>query len=814
MHVERSERVEFAADFKVGDWLVEPSLDRVSRSGNVMRLRPQLIDLLVLLARHAGRTVSKDMILDSVWQGQHVAESGMTRCIAEIRQALEDDAREPRMVQTIPKRGYRLVAPVEFLDMPAAATAVDVATVPPAAAPAVELPGELPAGESDLVGAEPEPVEPAPAAGPMTPAIQRIPSRVGWTLGSVVGGALLLVITWAAAGWTPVPVLSERDTVLLADVVNSTGDATFDGTLRLALAVHLGQAPFLHILPAGHVRSALTLMGRSPDQPMTGPVAFEVCQREGAAVLLAGSIARMGAHYAVGLEAVNCRTGDTIGRELLEVNDKDGVLGALETAAARIRRVLGESRESLRQFDVPVVQATTPSLDALKALSLGDYNREHARLGDALTFYRRATELDPQFALAWARRGAAARNVGEFDEATPALQKAYALRDRVSEPERFYILSHYYRFVEDDPAKAVETLQLWKRTYPGSVVPVTNLASLFVNVFGQYDAALPEAREAVRLAPYSSIARSALVASYLGTNRIAEARQALSDGAARGATDLLWHGLAYEMAFLDGDLAGMAEHVRWAAGDPAAALELTQYRAFAAASAGRLREARRLWSEAARAGAQTGSAARQALVRVAEAEVEALIGDAGRARTAAESALALDQKSDTMLFAAIALALAGDAVRARTLVEAAAPRVKPGVCSRFVWLPVGRALVEAESGRPDQALDLIRPSSRFERGREFGLEPLGVRASIELSAGRFGEAAATFEELLRLRAANPLSPWIPYARLGLARARAYAGDLRGSAVAYDALLESLKTADADAPILVVARRERAKLGIG
>jgi len=585
--------------------------------------------------------------------------------------------------------------------------------------------------------------------------------------------------------------------------------------------VHLGQAPFLHILSPDHVRSALTLMGRSPDQPMIGPVALEVCRREGAAVLLAGSIAPMGSHYAVGIEAIACRTGESIDRELLEVNGKEQVLTQLGTAAARLRLKLGESRSSLRQYDVPIVRATTPSLEALRALSLGDLNRDHARLGDALTLYRRATDLDPQFALAWARRGAAARNLGQSvgderfaaaDEPTLAFRKAYELRDRVSEPERFYILGHYYRFVASDPGKAVETYRMWQRTYPGSPVPPTNLASIYVNTYGQYDAALPEAREAVRLSPYSSLACKTLVVAYLGTNRVLEARQALREAAGRGVADLVWHGLAFQVAFADGDTSAMLEHVRWASGNPPAAIVMTQYHALAAASVGRLREARQLWSEAATTAAQVGTPATQAGIRLMEAQTEALLGDTHRARLAAEAALAVDQQPGTLRSAAIVFALSGDPARAGRLVDAASRLAESGICSKFVWFPVARALVEAGSGRPEQAREMLRQAAPFERGRDFGLTPLGVRASIELSAGRSKEAAATFQELLRLRVVVPTSPWVAFARLGLARALREAGDLQGSRAAYDAVLDSMRKADADAPLLVAARRERAALG--
>jgi DNA-binding winged helix-turn-helix (wHTH) protein/tetratricopeptide (TPR) repeat protein len=801
MHAEQPERQEFAADFRVGEWLVEPSLDRLSRNGTVLRLRPQLIDMLVVLAQHAGRTISKEAILAKVWEGQHVAESGMTRCIAEIRQVLGDDARDPKMVQTIPKRGYRLVAPVVFIETHGVAGPGGAACPP-----------SLPA--------EPPDPEPDPAVAPPGP--QRRRRSVGWRMGSALGVTLLLAFTWGAASSSRAPMLSERDTVLLADVTNTTGDSAFDGTLRLALAVHLGQAPFLHILSDDHVRTALALTGRPANQPVVGPVALEVCRREGAAVLLAGSITRLGSHYAVGIEATACRSGDSIARELLEAESKEQVLTGLETAAARLRRKLGESRASLLQYDVPIVRATTPSLEALRALSLGDLNRDHARLGDALTFYRRATELDPQFALAWARRGAAARNLGQSvgdersgaaEEPTQAFRKAYDLRERVSEPERFYILGHYYRFVANDPDKAVETYRMWQRTYPGSSVPPTNLASLYVNTFGQFDAALPEAREAVRLAPYSSLATKMLVSAYLGTTRVPEARQALREAASRGVADLMWHSLAFQVAFGDGDETAMLEHVRWASGSPSATVVMTQYRALAAASVGRLREARQCWSEAASTAAQVGTTpARQAGIRLMEAETEALLGDTRRARLAAEAALALDQQAGTLRSAAIAFALSGDPARADRLIDDASRLAEPGMCSTFVWLPVARALVEAGSGRPERAREILCQAAPFERGRDFGLAPLGVRASIELAAGRSRDSAATFQELLRLRAVVPTSPWVAFARLGLARALRDAGDAPGSRAAYDVVLESMKKADADAPLLVAARRERAALG--
>jgi eukaryotic-like serine/threonine-protein kinase len=816
----------WAADFRVGDWLVEPSLDRLSRNGTTVHLRPQLTNLLVLLARNAGRTVSKDEILSKVWDGQYVAESGMTRCIAEIRQALGDDARDPKIVQTITKRGYRLVAPVTVIQ-PA---------LPPALSPAVE------SADSVATAEAPQPTVRAPdaAASPRAPlpaaslpsASFRGVAQLRWRrlplsrrsavrrLGLAIAAVVLAGLALAAWAWTRTPAISERDTVLLADVINATGDSAFDQTLRLALAVHLGQAPFLRIVPASQMRAVLALMGRSSDQPVTGPVALEVCRREGAAVLIAGSVAKIGSRFAVGLEALACDTGESVARQLLEVQSKDDVLSAFGTAAGRLRKTLGESRASLNRYSVPIARATTPSLDALRLLSLGDDARDRGQLDDALMCYRRATDVDPLFAVAWARRAAAAHNVAQLagdersgvtDEVTLSFKKAYDLRDRVTEFERFYILGHYYRFIAGDVDKAFENYDLWKRIYPGSVVPPTNVASLYVNVLGQYDAGIPPAREALTIAPSSTIAYNTLIAACLGANRIADAKLALRAVERAGAANLSTHRMAFDLAFFENDPAAMQEQIAWASRDAAATISMAQHRADAAASKGRWREARRLWAEADQAAAATGVPAKRAWLLLRHAEAEAILGDAAAARSEAARALTLDHQDATVLGGALVFALAGDPVRSGRLLDEVARRETTDTPLGYVWHPVANAATLAATGRPDDALRAIEPVARFERGRNFGLAPPGTRARILLSAGRPREAATAFRDMLTLRAAFASSPWTTYARLGLARALRSAGDVAGSRAAYDEFIAWTRDGDYDAPVLSAARRERAAL---
>ncbi len=796
------------ASFTVGDWLIEPKACRVSRGGTVVKLRPQLVDLLICLARRAGEIVLRDEILAEVWPGQYVAESGLSRCVAELRQILKDDAQEPRFIETFPKRGYRLVAPVVWQETAGRADAGADADPPVP----VTLTPETP------VQAVPEPATSLGDEAPGEPDAASVDERgkggaAGFRRRGVFAAAALGLLASVAVAVvvltrTPASALTERDTVLLADVRNSTDDVVFDDALRLALAVNLEQAPFLRILPRDVVRAASLRAGRRADEPVIGPLALDVCRREGAAVVLGGSIAPLGRRYAVGIEAVACATGEEIGRALEQAENKEAVLEALERAATRIRRDLGESRESLQRHNAPLVRATTPSLEALRALSLGDHHRDHARIDEALALYRQATELDPDFALAWARLAAAAALVGRADEAIPALRRAYELRERASAPERFYIAAHYYRVVEADPEKAIETYRAWQQMYPGSAVPPTNLASILTSWMGEYDAALPYAREGVRLAPYSSLAASNLVFACLGAGRMAEARTALAEAVSRSQDDSLTHQSQLMLALASDDRAALEREIRWATGVPGRELIGLRLRASAAMANGRLREGRALWADAVAKARGIGPAALVAQVHLDQAEAEALVGDVREARAAAAAGLAADRRTAALLSSALVQALAGDTDPAKASFGEALRQGIPDAVLQRVWVPVVLALNTAGEGRAGEAIAILLPVGRFERGRAFGLIPLGVRAIIARMAGRSADAVAAFEALVRLRAVVPGSAWVPFARLGLARALRESGDTARSVAAYDDFLASWGDADPDAPLLGAVRRER------
>src|SRR5918996_407321 len=318
--------------------------------------------------------------------------------------------------------------------------------------------------------------------------------------------------------------LTNRDTVLVTDFVNTTGEPVFDGTLKQALAVHLGQTPFLNLFPEDRVRETLRFMGRSPDDRITKDVGREICERQGIKAMLTGSIASLGSHYVITLEAINPRSGDPIAREQVEADGKEKVLSALGTAASNLRQKLGESLSSIQKYDVSIEQATTSSLEALKAFSMGNEERTKGRVRESLAFYKRAVELDPNFAMAWARIGVHYGNLQEIEAAKEYVQKAYDLRDRVSERERLYIAEKYYAYMTGEIDKTIETLQTWARLYPNDFIPHNNL-SLNYKLVGRYEDAMKEGLEAVRLSPNNISARENLFASFIGLGRMDEAEQ-------------------------------------------------------------------------------------------------------------------------------------------------------------------------------------------------------------------------------------------------------------------------------------------------
>jgi predicted Ser/Thr protein kinase/predicted Zn-dependent protease len=612
--------------------------------------------------------------------------------------------------------------------------------------------------------------------------------------------------------------LTEKDTIVLADFTNTTGDSVFDGTLRQGLTVQLEQSPFLSLVPDQRIQQNLRLMGQPPDTRLTPEIARDLCQRTESAAVLDGSIASLGSQYVLGLKAENCRTGDSLAGEQARATGKEQVLAAMDKAAANLRSKLGESLSTVRKFDTPIEQATTSSLDALRAYSLG--RKTLAAKGDnaaAVPLFQQAIRLDPNFAMAYASLGTSYGNLGETSLGAENTRKAYELRERVSEREKFYIESHYYSIVTGDLEKARRTYELWAQTYPRDWLPPDNLGGIY-RILGQYDKRLAENRETLRLDPTSAWSYAYLVYPYLNLNRLEEARATAEEAQAKQLDSPLLRIGLYQLAFLQNDPAGMAQQVTWAAGKSGVEDVLLAREADTAAYSGRLGEARDFSRRAVASAERAAEKEKAASYEVDAALREALFGNAAAGRQRAAAALGLSTGRDVRYGAALALAMAGDAARAQALAEDLAKRFPEDTLVQFNYLPTLHAQLALSRNNASKAIEALQAAAPYELGDPteaftfLSLYPVYVRAEAYLAGHQeTGAAAAEFQKILDHGGVVFNEPIGALAHLGLARASALAGDNVKSRTVYQDFLTLWKDADPDIPILQRAREEYAKL---
>jgi len=604
--------------------------------------------------------------------------------------------------------------------------------------------------------------------------------------------------------------LTAKDSILLSDFVNTTGDPVFDGTLRQALAVQLEQSPYLNIFPQERVRDTLRYMGHSPDERVTPDLARQVCQREGVKAVLNGSISAVGTQYVVGVEAVNCLTGDNLAREQIPVDKKEQVLGAVGKVASNLRSKLGESLASLQKFDAPVEEATTSSLEALKSFSLGEAERDKGSEETAIPFYKHALELDPNFAVAYARLGQAYFNIGETVLGIENTKKAFERRDRCSEVEKLYIETHYYNIVTGETDKELEALELWRRTYPRDDIPATNLAVDY-GATGKWQQALEEAQETMRLAPDSSFSYNALSAAYQGLNRLAESKAIREEEVRKKIDSAFDHSNLYVFAFLDGNVAGMQHEVEWAKGrqDEYVVVETV---AEVAASSGKMGSARAAYQQAADLERQGKLEEIAATTLAREASYEAEMGNSRAAQEHASTAISRSRARFALALAGRALSLAGDAREAEALAQELVRENPTDTFINVVHVPTIRAGIALNQGSPGKAIELLQAATPYEFGFVARVQPSYVRGLAYLKLHQGKEAAAEFQKIIDHPGICMLAlPTCRLARLQLGRARAEAGDASGARTAYQDFFALWKDADPDIPILKEAKAEYAKL---
>jgi Tfp pilus assembly protein PilF len=631
-------------------------------------------------------------------------------------------------------------------------------------------------------------------------------------------GAVVVLVALAAGAWyfwPRAPKLTSKDSVVLADFTNTTGDSVFDGTLRQGLSAQLAQSPFLNIVPDQRVAQTLRLMGQPSGTRLTDALAKQVCQRTGAVAVLDPSIGQIGSQYNLVLNVENCATGESLASAQAVAGDKNHVLETLGTVATSIRGKLGESLASIRKFNKPLADVTTPSLEALQAYTLGWQAVGNGSNSAAIPPLQRAISLDPNFAMAYAMLGPAFRNLGENSLATQSTKKAYDLRDRVSEREKFYISSHYEMLVTGDLLKANQVYQLWIQTYPRDPLPFTNLS--FDNaILGQADKSLEAARHALELDPAAGLNYGNLADSYLTLNRLDETAAVLQQAKAHQIDSPTLHLARFQLAFLQGDAAEMAREADWASGKPGSEDALLDSQSDVAAYAGRLAQANELTARAITSAKQSGEEETAAGYQAEAALREALVGDAVQAREQAAAALKISNGRDTEAAAALALALAGDAAQAQQLSDDLTKRFPEDTVVQFNYLPEIHAAIALDQDAPAKAIADLQAASPYELGQPaqtilLNLYPVYVRGLAYLAAHQGSQAAAEFQKILDHPGVVIYEPIGPLAHLGLARARGLTGDKTGARKAYQDFLALWQHADATIPVLKQAKSEYAKL---
>ena len=626
------------------------------------------------------------------------------------------------------------------------------------------------------------------------------------------GAALLLTaliaggLYWRSQGGRK---LTEKDSILVADFVNTTGDAVFDGTLKQALAVQLEQSPYLNIVPDQTVRKALQFMGRAADERVTGSVAREICERENIKAMLSGSIASLGSQYVVALDATNCATGDSLAREQVTATAKETVLSAVGKAASSLRGKLGESLASIQKFDTPVTEATTSSLEALKAYAAADQMRNSGGEAESLPLFQRAVELDPNFAMAHARVAAIYNNLGEEDHSVESAKKAFDLRDRVSERERFYIDDHFYT-ANGDIEKDKENLELAIRTYPNDSSAYANLALLYDLYYAQYDKAIQLGNEFSRLEPTAPFGYVHTAAPYMALNRLEEARSTLQRAVDAKADNLFVHEQLYQLAVLTGDAGGMQREMKWAEGKPSEYLLLTDA-ASVAMSHGQIRKAGELIQHSTQVTDNLGFKGSTAYTKAWWALAQAEVGGVSQAREAATASSALARGRSNLVPVAIALAVAGDASRAQAIVDDLGHRFPADTLLHKVAIPSVAALSAMNRKTPEQAIEALRAAAPYELGVGQALLPIYIRGQAYLQAKRGAEAAAEFQKIVDHPGIAAQVPEHSLAKVGLGRAYLLTGDKAKAKAAYQDFFALWKDADPDVPILKEAKAEYATL---
>ncbi len=635
-----------------------------------------------------------------------------------------------------------------------------------------------------------------------------------WLWAGIAAAVLLVAVAGGLLFTRRTSALTEKDSILLTEFVNTTGDTVFDGTLKQALAVQLEQSPYLNIFPQSRIQETLKYMGKPPNERITSDVGREICQRQGVKAMLTGSITSLGSHYVISLTAVNAQTGDNLTTQQVEAESKEQVLKSLDQGASNLRQKLGESLASVNQFAKPLELATTSSFEALKEFSAG--NADHLLQNDvaAIPHLKRATELDPNFALAYAMMGVAYSNNLETKAADENIKKAFTLKDRATEPERFYIQAHYYDQVTGEVDKTIETYEAWTKTYPRDSTPLDNLGLTYITT-GEFEKTLALGKQAIEVDPTDSYGREHMVYSYMSLNRFDEARAIAEDTLAKKLDSAPLHVHLFDLAFLMGDQAGMDRQLSALTASKAneGAPFILVRKAAAEVSLGKTKEGEIWLNQAAVAAQAAGMKEFAALMKAGAAARAAHYGDCAGARSLVQASLTAQPDGENRRFAGLALAECGDS-GARKLIESESKLRPLDSVMQGIFVPLLNSIESLHNGDGRKAEAALEPARRFELAGQPPNAPywiLYTRGRAYLQSKEPAKAAAEFQKILAFRGRLAESELIPLSQLHLARAYAAQNDPAKARTAYQDFLAMWKGADPDIPILKQAQSEYAKL---
>jgi DNA-binding winged helix-turn-helix (wHTH) protein/tetratricopeptide (TPR) repeat protein len=776
---------------RFADFTVDLRLKEVRRNGIRVKLAGQPFAVLAMLLEHPGQVVTREDLRAHLWQKETFVDfdHSLNVAINRLRETLCDSAEQPRFIETIPRTGYRFIGPVT---------------------------------ESSAEEQEQEREGDSAAAAKAEEAGTETDVRKRWKMVVVTAVAMPALVLAAYLYFHRAAKLTDKDTIVLADFANTTGDPVFDDTLRQGLAVQLEQSPFLSLISDERINQVLKLMAKPADARLTPEVAREVCERTASAAVLDGSIASLGSQYVLTLRAKDCRSGDVLDEEQVQAASKEDVLNALSQIASRFRTRVGESLSTIKSHDVPLAEATTPSLEALKAYSEGWQVSFSSGSAASVPFFKRAIEIDTNFASAYAALGRMYGDIGETAASAENTSKAYQLRDRASDQERFFISLTYDLQVTGNLEKAQQTCDLWIQAYPRAWLPHGLLSGGIYNTLGKYEKSVEEAKIAIAIDPDFSLGYSILAGSHLALGRAGEAENALQRAADRELDIPDFHVQRYVLAFLKNDKAAMEQETAQSREKPGADEWMSNAEGFVSAYSGHLEDARKKSWLATDLARKEGRQDTQGLYEADAAVREALFGNVSIARQRAADALALSKSRDVEYGAAFALALSGDSFRSQTVIDDLSKRFSEDTVVQFTYLSTLRALLALNRGQPANAVEMLQTATAYEGGTTIeggsevllgagNLDATYVRGLAHLAARHGAEAGAEFQKILGHRGIVLCDPIGALTHWQMGRAYAMSGDRSKATSAYNDFLTLWKDADPDIPVLKRAQAEYAKL---